>query len=223
MGEFLRVLLVAVSVFILLVYFSYNGLDHVPKVFRWLKGSRKSYYLSNKFEIETDKELLGSLTTRSEFGIGGSIIEISRGPFRRRSAIYGPAAKNWKIDGDWFNSFVDLQHGYCVSLIDNHGLPIEQALRLINTYPSLQAMLDRIANLEAELLHARSKVAERAAVLQALDQKLTADKQRFRGSPAKEIQANIRFALRKMGEQNVYRQSVDVWLTEIEKPEANIL
>lgn len=196
--------------------------DHVAKFFRELKGSRTRYYLSPEGAVCSRSGIYyfkGSITGLNE-------IEIARGPFhfQRRRAIIGPTAKNWKITKISFDA--DTQGWFGKYFIELRGcsdsLPVEQALRLINSYPSLQAMLDQIANLEKELVHARFKVAERAAMLQALNLKLTADKQRFRGSPAKEIQANIQFALRETGEQHVYRQIVDVWLEKLKRPEANI-
>src|SRR3989344_3066172 len=192
---------------------------YITDFWRWLKGSRRIVPLL----FDRDGKLASSNTKIGLLALQNSypIIEISRGPFRCRSTLYGKNSKNWKIARDWFDPILDAFHGDWVSLMDDRGLPIEQALQLINTYPSLQAMLDRIANLEKELGHARFKVTERAASLQALNQKLTAEKQRFRGSPAKEIQANIQFVLRETGEQHVYRDMVVGWLEKLEKTEAN--
>lgn len=193
------------------------------ELFRWLKGSRKLYYLYD------DELKISELSARGfddpRMSNPQSVVEINRSPFRRRSAIYGEAANNWRVIGDraWPNTL------RWVYLKDLRGLRIEDALQLINTYPSLQAMLDRIAELELRptrlelqnaednLFLANERKVQAVAALQALNIKILDGKQRFRSQTSKEIRDNITFALREMVEIDTYHQAVDLWLEKFSK------
>ena len=127
-------------VLVLMVIFidAMRGFNGSARVFRWLKGSRVSFYL---------RASDGGLEYQScnmRGAISVPVIELSRGPFRRQSALYGRNSENWKIAvGHWNVNSIELQ--------DRKGIPVKTALKLVNDFPSLQAMLDRIANLEEEL------------------------------------------------------------------------
>ena len=76
-------------------------------------------------------------------------------------------------------------------LEDTRGLPLETALRLINTYSSLQAMLDeierqrkRIAELEQELASANKRRQEWGAGIKAILQIVQLDRPRYRSKAA---------------------------------------
>jgi len=179
--------------------------------FRWLKGSRMSHYLTTTpgyekvYTTHPGYKLRTEGQRRSFYKIKlGSIIEISHGFLRRRSAIYGEAAKNWRVTSDraWPNTL------RWVYLKDKRGMRIEDALPLINIYPSLQAMLDRIAELEKELrsteaslenrnnrvlelekdlAHAEDKRKQWWATIKAVLCIINEDKPRYRSTPAKHI------------------------------------
>lgn len=160
-GIFVAAILAMIGCLVATVWWG-TGLNNLWwKVFRWLKGSRVSYHFRwnakepGNQKVHATSGKFRTKNERTEVGVCGSVIEVSRGLFHRRSAIYGPVAKNWQIanvdkvstgTGDW------------VHLKDELGLPLEEALQLINTYPSLQAVLDentaqrnRIAELEQAL------------------------------------------------------------------------
>jgi len=134
--------------------------------------------------------------------ISGSIIVIRKGWFRRRSAIYGDAAKNWRINGvvkrsGWDSDMVQLQ--------DQFGLPVGEALQLINRYPSLATMLDEIALLKQErdsLRQQSEKQLERAnqnglqlwAAIEALRAALDEDRPRFRSQASEAIRRYLEIA-----------------------------
>ncbi len=174
--------------------------------FRWLKGSRMSFFLlPSSGNLEFCK-----LNMRG--AISHSVIELCRGPFRRRSTLYGLNSENWKVAvGHWDVNSIELQ--------DRKGLPTKTALKLVNKYSSLQAMLDRIAELE--------KVGtEPLAILRALDIKMLDDKQRFRSPAVKEIHANIRFALRELFVEGLLTNpngSVANWMQRFEEPKAKVI
>ena len=174
----------------------------------WLKGSRKIYFIDLSGNVRSDS---GSFSYILDWA-KGTVIETSHGFLRWRSAIYGEAEQNWRVTSDraWPNTL------RWVYLKERRGLRIEDALLLINTYPSLQAMLDRIAELEKASV-------EPLAVLRALDLKMLDDKQRFRSPAVKEIHANIRFALREIfvsGITSNPNEAVASWMERFEKPEA---
>lgn len=165
----------------------------------WLNGSRITYYQQYRgygLNIDSTSSKLRTKAQRKWAGsiCDGSVIEINRGLFRRQSAIYNHDVTHdgiwvpfgiphhWSIAKDWPIENVDQ-----VSLTDTRGLPIETALRMINTYPSLQAMLDRITELESDLGEARERLCFWHSGAQALLEIIRKDKQRYRSPVAQKI------------------------------------
>ncbi|MBI2062563.1 MAG: hypothetical protein HYT64_02655 [Candidatus Yanofskybacteria bacterium] len=188
-----HILFFGLAVFTLLLYV---GLffPQLRILVKWLKGSRKTYYLGSRdiSPLRSTNTTLEELTRIADPGvITESMIEISRGPFRRRSAIYGSAAKNWKLVGSW----LDHEGGGVVELQDTFGITLGNVLRLINTYPSLQAMLNendsqkkRIAELEKELSETRESFSNLHADVEAVIKVVKNDKQKYRAPAAQRIQ-----------------------------------
>lgn len=199
------------AIFLVLLVFAAFIWWKVQDFWCWLKGSRRSYY------IGLNNIVVQSSSKRRNLG-PYSVIEISRGPFRRRSAIYGSAAKNWKItssrtwpNGNWF------------WIKCRKPVRDENALQLINTYPSFQAMLDDIAttkskltlsqeqceefrkrtikmsdqmiDLETDLANARRAERRWLSALGALLVKINLDRQRFRSQAAQEIREDLEVVL----------------------------
>lgn len=165
-----------------------NEFKHIEKFFRWLKGTRKTYFIDyNNMTHETTDKLrgfhdfihLGSITGTTV----GSGIEIGRGFLRRRSAIYGLAEKNWQLIKASVND------GCCgvVELRDKQGVILEDALHLINTYPSLQAMLDRIAELEHQLNESEYINQGTREGISAILSLINEDRQKYRSKAAENI------------------------------------
>ena len=183
------------------LYMNSSGLRSIRTFWRWLKGSRMSFYLrlsDNGLEYQ-------SLNMRGS--IQYPIIELSRGLFRRRSALYGRNSENWKVAvGHWEVNSIKLQ--------DKKGVSVKTALELADKYPSLQAMLDRIAELEKELQIANKRRAESRAAFQALRDIINADRQKYRSSAAQHIrefieQVDVQATM--MNEPNPSEEQVEVW------------
>ena len=163
--------------------------DEWRKFFRWLKGFRKIYYRQHHpcygLQVYSCPNRLRAIDWSC---VDGSVIEINRGPFRRRSAIYGPAADFWRIAGSWHRE----RTGDWVRLEQVlQGLKVEVALQFINTYPSLQAMLDRIDELGRERLDDKAKIQELSAAICALYKQIISDRQRYRGAVALELRHDL--------------------------------
>ncbi len=206
-----------------------------PDFRRWLKGNRITYYFQRQTNLKglksevyqtsaklrTDNDLQ-DFCHRNGYDVVGLRLELNQGVFRQRSAIYGGGVPmRWKITrtGKDISDVAGNPDVDWVKLNDCQGLPVETALQLINTYPSLQAMLDRIEELEKASV-------EPLAALRALDNKMLDDKRRFRSPAAKEIHANIRFALREIfvsGITSNPTKPVAVWMERFEKPEAKVI
>ena len=166
-----------------------------PDVIRsWLKGSRKIYYIDLSGNVRSCSDLSYALERTKV-----SVIKICRGLFRRRSAICGLAANNWKIDRASLG--LNSQGGFgadWVEMTDRSGLPVEKALRLINKSNTLQDfMLDndhqrnRIAELEGELNQARERLCRWHSGTQALLEVIKKDKQKYRSPAAQKIRCNL--------------------------------
>lgn len=168
------------------------------RFFDWLKGSRTSYFTTYG-RLRCDGRAFRTANDRTGYVIDDSVIEINRGPFRRRSAIYGPAAKNWRIAKT--SKGCNAQGGFgadWVNLIDRSSLPVERALHLVNRYPSLQAMLGRIAELEQQVGKLQDKLAWTEshrktwlATLEAIRQEIESDRQRYRSQAAQKIRTRV--------------------------------
>jgi hypothetical protein len=211
-----------------LVYVYWNKFK---KFFRWLKGSRVSHCFREDgtyYKISAKLRTVGDRYFQPECDRPvGSVIEINYGPFRRRSAIYGPADKNWKIAKTSLGC--NAQGGFgedWVSLTELSSLPVERALHLINKQSSLQALMSENGDQRNRIAELKKASTEPLAVLRALDLKMLDDKQRFRAPAAKEIHANIRFALRELFVDGLItnpNSSVAAWMEKFEKPEAKVI
>lgn len=154
-GSFLILSIVCASfalagLFVLLARHA-NGAADVSRFWAWLKGSRTSYFLNLARSLE-----FGSGSARPDmYGISSSVIEVNRGLFRRNK-IHELGHTYWQITAvspkESGNPLVDLQ--------DSKGLRMDEALQVVSHYPSLQAMLDRIAELERTLENANKKRAD---------------------------------------------------------------
>lgn len=151
MGEVIFVISVGISLACLasvVILFFY------PKFFStiwyWLDGSRTTHYLRNpnspkQSEVKTTEQKLRIAAERIVGFNPGIRIEINQGSFRRRSRIYGQSyPPNWEITEVYWG-------GDSIELTGRIKLSIEKALRMVNAYSSLQAMLDRIAELEHQV------------------------------------------------------------------------
>ena len=158
----------------------------LARLVKWLKGSRRTYYL---FGEKTESTIYPLEIFRiPDSRIRRNTIEIGSGLLNIQSVICGPASDFWRIAGSWHRE----RTGDWVRLEQVlQGLPIETALRLINTYPSLQAMLDRIAELEKESLDDKAKIQELSAAICALFEQILSDKQRYRGAVALELRHDL--------------------------------
>jgi len=157
------------------------------ELWHWLKGTRVSYFLTYG-KLRCDGRAFRTRNARAGYVIDdGTLIEISRGLFRRRSAIYGFDTGNWEIVRDaYLNGAVP--PGDYVWLGDRESLSVETALRLINTYPSLQAMLDRIDELEKDLSETRESFLNLHADIEAIIKLVKTDKQGYRAPAAQRMQ-----------------------------------
>lgn len=193
------------------LYMSSAGLHSLRTFFRWLKGSRKTYYLGTRdiSPLRSTDFTPEELARIADPGVlAEPVIEISRGLFRRRSAVYGKA--QWQIQKDWHEFGLDPVGADRVSLTDTRGLLVETALQLINTYSSLQAMLDRIAELESRptrlelqnaednLFLANERQQELAAAIIALREQILSDRQRYRGVVPQELRHDLQLILNEV-------------------------
>ena len=166
--------------------------NHLLSFSRWLRGSRTTFYLLSTNYHWTTKDRLRKYVDRGKYPtVIGQVIEISQGLFRRRSGIYGPNPCDWKVYASSPRMIYDL-----VFLRDTKGLSAETALRVVNQYPSLQAMLDRIAELELQLEASEERCSNlrfyatgwRFLVTRLYDKVAKPqDKRRFKGGDAREI------------------------------------
>lgn len=149
----------------------------------WLKGSRVSHYLTTtpgyeevytthpRFKLRTENQSNVILQDKDGFNHRNQ----SR-IFTATKCCLRQGSENWKIAGDcaWPNT---LQWVY---LKDQQGLHIKNALLLINTYPSLKAMLDRIAELEKKLVDSEKQLKNKSAGIKAVLRLIKQDKNWYR-------------------------------------------
>lgn len=215
-----------------MIFFAWLNGD-LKKIWRWLKGSRVSYYLVNE-EIKSVPRRIGA-EERIDHLRGIPVMEIGRKRFKARGTILDFGENHFQIlkvhkvntgIGDW------------VYLKDQVGLPLEESLHMINLYPSLQAMLDRIAELESrptqlELQAAKDNLflankqrqdwhAGTIAILRLID----GDKQRYRSQAAKSIRENLEYLRQCQWSYDESRPSdeiISMWLDKLSKPEAKVV
>ncbi len=179
----------------------------VKQFFRWLKGSRTSYYLEGPDDARNAK--MASMPNRFKT-IGlyhDSVIEINRGFWRRRSAIYGPAAKNWKIVGI-FRIMMDVD---CVELQGGLNLPVNKTLQLINTYSSLRAMLDRIAKQEKRIADLDKEYKVIVDGIVALRARIIVERQRFRSPAVQKIRECLEMILGEVDKECFVQADPEAW------------
>lgn len=192
--------------------------EQITRFFRWLKGSRKTYFFLERNsagkEIESSKATFRTQSER-KYAVDparDSVTEITRGLFRRRSAIYGNTANSWLIVRDWFDPIPDALRGDWVSLADARGLPVKEALEVVNRYPSFQAMLKQIAELEKGHLGDEAKIRELSAAIVALREQILSDRQRYRGVVALELRHDLETVINEVDiAVSVEDKSLKVW------------
>jgi len=173
------------------------------RYWRWLKGSRVSYYFSDGGLVRSSTKKLRTPADRVGIDMNPSnqgVIEISRGWFRSSSAIYGDyhlgpwgiakASRSCNAQGGSGGDWVDL--------VDCSSLPVERALHLINKYTSLQALMlenrnqrNRIAELEDKLVWTKSHRKTWLASLEAIRQEIESDRQQYRSQAAQKIRTRV--------------------------------
>jgi len=177
--------------------------EHLPMFFRWLKGSRMSFYL------RPSNGGLGYQSCNMRGAILHSVIELSRGPFRRRSAIYGKNSKNWKVVvGHWDKNCIEIQEREGISVT------VEEALRLVTQYSSLHDILDRIAELERECNTGSIRRSELRAIVRALLEIINADRQKYRSQAVQHIREfleQVELQATVMCEPNPTEEQVEIW------------
>lgn len=154
---------------------------------RWLKGSRTIYYIDLFGNVRSCSDSLSCALDWTR----DSMIKISCGPFRRRSAIYGPASKAWKIVRGKAWPEEGQETPARIYLEDREGLSEGIALETVNAYAGLQALLNRIAKLEIEHKSDLEKLRKVNTAIVALFDKIISDKQRYRGVVALELRRDL--------------------------------
>mgnify|MGYP001580633141 CR=1 FL=1 len=179
------------------------------RLFRWLNGSRKNYHLSHGL-IEIDSHRLDRNDGESWVV---PTIEIVRRPSGLFGGIFGTRwyPQTWRIQKVW-SGVAPKSPGDWVSLTDTQGLHVTDALRLVNTYPSLQAMLDRIAEIENQLSQANEHRQELNIGIQAVLNFINSDRQKFR-SPTNQRVRELLEEVRR-GEPEVDKDKVFSWAME---------
>ena len=202
----------------------FGALLVIPDFRRWLKGSRTTYYFQRQTNLKglkskvyqtsaklrTDNDLQ-DFCHHNGYDVVGLRLELNQGVFRQRSAIYGGGL--WAIlryyHGGFFNR---------VFLKDEEGLIEEDTLQFINTYPSLQAVLNRIEELEKQLVRAEDRRQEWFAALEALRRIIESDRQRYRSSAAGTIRSyigSVQRAAKSEGEPEPHKEKVNSWIDSL--------
>ena len=191
---------------ILFVFFFWH---RMIQLWRWLKGSRENYHLSHGL-IEIDSHRLDRNDGESWVV---PTIEIVRRPSGLFGGIFGTRwyPQTWRIQKVW-SGVAPKSPGDWVSLTDTQGLHVTDALRLVNTYPSLQAMLDRIAEIENQLSQANEHRQELNIGIQAVLNFINSDRQKFR-SPTNQRVRELLEEVRR-GEPEVDKDKVFSWAME---------
>lgn len=189
----------------ILVIFSAYGIyffvsDWQFRLWRWLKGSRRSYYLSTDGNtygkyVWTDLNIRSLDDRRRICEPTFPILEINQGLFRRASSVYPDVFDKTRLN-HWQ---VANTNGYdSVYLKDTQGISPELACEIIGRYRSLQAMFDRIAKYEQQVGKLEDKLAWTEshrktwlASLEALRQEIESDRQRYRSQAAQKIRTRV--------------------------------
>ena len=193
---------------ILFVFFFWH---RMIQLWRWLKGSRENYHLSHGL-IEIDSHRLDRNDGESWVV---PTIEIVRRPSGLFGGIFGTRwyPQTWRIQKVW-SGVAPKSPGDWVSLTDTQGLHVTDALRLVNTYPSLQAMLDRIAELEKNLKVANTRRVELRAMVRALLEVIQGDRQKYRSQAAQHIRVfleEVEAQATMMNEPNPSIDQIEFW------------
>ncbi len=139
-----------------LIDFCYYAVPRSIKFFIWLKGSQVIYFLDISGCVRSCSSYSLSYVL-SSIKSGDSVIAIRHGFWRRRSAIYGLAVGNWQLARA---RVLNEDTGVLLEFRDKYGVKLEDGLRLINSHNSLQAMFDRIAEQDKNLVNANARIAE---------------------------------------------------------------
>lgn len=159
---------------------------------RWFKGSTETYYFvpgNCGWSIPADSPVQKSTLFDADklirlHCVKGAAIEINRGPLRRKSQVHASIINRvaWLIARDWKVGNTDW-----VRLEDTRGVPVEVALRMINQYTSLQAILDRINELEQQLMASERQRHDKLAGIKAILRLIEADRNRYRSKTSERI------------------------------------
>jgi len=173
---------VFVELFFVGALFSFFFWHRIVQFYRWLKGSRRSYYLDDGIirELEPEKSYQGTIST--------TIIEITERLFWKRAMIHG------KNSGRWIISKIEknpMDGSHILFLQDRGGQSIETVLKAVNSGLSFPVLNDRIAELEREHKVDVAKFQEVSAAIIVLREQILSDKQRYRGTVALELRRDL--------------------------------
>ncbi len=150
------------------------------RISRWLKGSRINYHWKNG-AVETSTHEPDNRSWPYVWSWCYPTIEFVRKPFRRLSvSLHGSRwyPPEWRIGRPAGRKHVS----DTVSLTSN--VLAKTAIQIFGSYPSLQAMLDRITELERELESANKRRQEWGAGIKAILQIVQLDRPRYRSKAA---------------------------------------
>ncbi len=174
-------------------------------IWRWLKGSRTTYYFPRKADGHPPLAFTASNIRKDHhryLHTDGEAIEINRGFWRRRSRVHSFYYTGWKIAKVYHgDDLKDIR----VVLNNRNTLSVERALRLVNDYGSLDQMLRRIEKLEGELATVRLQAQVGSdlwwASIKAILKIIEDDKNRYRSSAAGRIRECLEYIDHQATEQ----------------------
>ncbi len=158
--------------------------DQTLSFFRWVKGYRRTYFITTTGEVHNCK-----FKMRKPGGWPCGVLhvlEISRGLFRRRSALYnyvGNGPGSWDVGRTWTVSDGSDQ----LYLFGKTLQSAPSALRLIYKYRSVAGLEDQIARLDEELRTERNHAQYIHAGITAILELAHEDRQKYRSQSAQKI------------------------------------
>lgn len=186
----------------------------IVQFYHWLKGSRKLYTIRHDSLYEC---MWGDLPW------AGNIIEFISHPFFPKAILHGKASKDWRVG----KVSLGLDAPYLrfgagrINLVDRNNLSIEQALRIANNYSSLQAMLDRIAELERQLKESERQRKKRWAGIRAILELINLDRSKYRSQSSERIRRWLEIVNRKEEFSNESEPGSEMpvldWLSKLAK------
>lgn len=152
----------------------------IRDVWRWLRGSRRSYVLQDRkiIELEPNISYRGSILV--------PVIEIRKFLWWYRGKVRGLAGCSWRI-----SKICKRNDSYDIWLNWQRCEDLGSALRLVNEYRdsfSLHKILDQIAELEKELSETRESFSDLHADVESVIRAVKDNKQRYRAPAAQRIQ-----------------------------------